>query len=164
MGEQGRPGAAVDAVVNGVLTGAWYALPDVVATRRARVALKAAVAVAGVAATARARKPADGDTPDDTATGNAPDLTSLVAHMSTEPVIDAQSPGPAGTAPGRTPRRAKAVAVSLIVLTVVGSVAGERAVHRWGERLRARGVRYAHTRIGLVAGGVAGVSSWALAH
>lgn len=166
MAEQGRRGAAVDAVVNGVVTGAWYALPDVVASRRARAVLKVAVVVASMARTARPANPADADTRDGSATANAPepgtDLSTLVARMRTEPVIDAQSLGLGASGPARSPRKAKMIAVSLVALTAVGTVAGERAIYRWGERLTARGVRFAHTRIGLVAGGVTGVSSWAL--
>ncbi|WP_413450097.1 hypothetical protein AA0Y32_05440 [Georgenia phoenicis] len=167
MGQQGGHGAAVDGVLNGVLTGLWYASPDVVASRRARGLLKVAVLVGGSAVHAARGAKAAGSDPADAVDADAPapeaDLSTLVARMRTEPVIDAQSLGLGETSPGRCPRKAKAIAVTLVVLTIVGTVAGERAIYRWGERLTARGVRHAHTRIGLVAGGVTGVSSWALA-
>lgn len=163
MSEQGGLGAAGDAVLNGVLTGVWYALPDVVASRRARGWLKVAVILGGAARAGRTAAHADAA---DDGDGDVPmpeaDLTALVARMATEPVIDAESLGPGGAPPNRA-RRLRVAGVVLAALSVVGSVTGERAIHRWGERLTARGVRYAHTRIGLVAGGVTGVSTWALA-
>lgn len=168
MGRQEAHGTAGDAVLNGVLTGVWYALPDVVASRRARGWLKVAVIVVGAAWAARAARAADGDTPDGAeACGKAAAAeavpTALVARMATAPVINAQALGLGDTPPNWT-RPVRAVAgMALAALGVVTSVAGERAIHRWGERLTARGVRYAHTRIGLVAGGVTGLSTWALA-
>ncbi|MCM3659901.1 hypothetical protein M3148_02655 [Georgenia satyanarayanai] len=173
MGRQGGHGAAADAVVNGVLTGGWYALPDVVASRRARGSLKVAVIVGGAAWAAaravRAAQAADGDTADAAAEGggDAPAAesvpTTLVARMATEPAIDAQALALGGNPPNGVRPVRIAAGVALVVLSVVGTVAGERAIYRWGERLTARGVRYAHTRIGLAAGGVIGLSTWALA-
>lgn len=172
MSKQGGHGTAVDAVVNGVLTGSWYALPDVVASRRARGSLKVAVIVGGAAWAARAvraAQAADGDTADAGAErgGNAPAAeavpTTLVARMGTEPAIDAQALGLGGNPPNGVRPVRMAASVALVVLSVVGTVVGERAIYRWGERLTARGVRYAHTRIGLAAGGVMGLSTWALA-
>ena len=47
MSEQGGRGAVVNAVVNGVVTGIWYSLPDAVSSRPARGWLKVAVLVGG---------------------------------------------------------------------------------------------------------------------
>lgn len=71
----------------------------------------------------------DGEAP-----ANQADLTSLVARMSTQPVIETQALGPGGE-PSNRAGRVKAAAVALAVLSVVGTVAGERAIHRWGEGL-----------------------------
>lgn len=173
MGEQGRRGKPVDAVVNGVVTGIWYSLPDVVASRPVRGALKVAVLIGGslsMAHAARASQADEADTADTADTvddgGSVPateaDLTAVAALMATEPVIDADALGLGG---GRSARagRIRVVGVVLAAASVVGAVVGERAIHRWGERLTTRGVRGAHTRIGMVAGLVTGVGTWALA-
>lgn len=166
VGEQDGRRAVVDAVVNGVVTGAWYALPDVVASRRARGVLKVALLLGGAARSVPTDEADDGDSAGAGGDGGKapvtdPELSSLVARMSTEPVIGAEALGLGGE-PSNRARRATVIAVALATLSVVGTVAGERAIHRWGQRLTARGVRGAHTRIGLVAGAVTGVGTWAL--
>ncbi len=167
MGLQGGRGAAVDAVVNGVVTGIWYSLPDVVESRRTRGWLKVALLLGGAARAVHTGQADDGGTAD-TVDGGAKalsteaDLSPLVARMSTEPVIDAEALGLGGD-PSNRAGWVSMAGVALAALSVVGTVAGERAVHRWGERLTARGVRGAHSRIGLVAGVVTGLSTWALA-
>jgi len=170
VGEQGGRGKLVDAVVNGVVTGIWYSLPDVVASRPVRGALKVAVLIGGslsMAHAARATQADEADTADTVDDGGSvpateADLTAVAALMATEPVIDADALGLGG---GRSARagRIRVVGVVLAAASVVGAVVGERAIHRWGERLTTRGVRRAHTRIGLVAGLVTGVGTWALA-
>ncbi|MNW67504.1 hypothetical protein D3C74_460940 [compost metagenome] len=42
-------------------------------------------------------------------------------------------------------------------VTTALAVVGEKVAYRWGERLRARGVRAPHARVGLVLGAAAGI-------
>lgn len=179
MSEQGGRGAVVNAVVNGVVTGIWYSLPDAVSSRPARGWLKVAVLVGGslsIAYATRASQAADAHTDGITdggdnvdadgsvddggnPSGTEADLGGVSALMATEPVIDAEALGLGGGSPNRA-RQVGVAGVVVAALIVAGTVAGERAIHRWGERLTARGVRGAHTRIGLVAGVLTGVGTW----
>ena len=167
MSEQGGRGAVVNAVVNGVVTGIWYSLPDAVSSRPARGWLKVAVLVGGslsIAYATRASQAADADTDGSVDDGGNPsgteaDLGGVSALIATEPVIDAEALGLGGGSPNRA-RHMGVAGVVVAAMIVVGTVAGERAIHRWGERLTARGVRGAHTRIGLGAGVLTGVGTW----
>ncbi len=157
-----------EALASGALTFAWYALPDAVASRRARGVAKAALfvpmAAIGVMAGRRdAAAEAADDAADPAAHGR---LGRIRALTHTEPVLDlsaieADAGHDAGAVEGRrlaaripSARQAALIAAGLAVVAVsaAGFVATERGVHRYGERLGARGVRLPHTRIGVVAG------------
>lgn len=149
--------------IAGLSTVAWYAVPDVVRPRWARALAKTAVATAAVVLTftsttegteAReglrslrdAAREADADgadaTPGTTTADGAPreDNTWATADDDTTPV-------PAGVAVAGT-AAGLALATTLVVV-------GEKWVYRRGERLRDRGVRLPHTRVGLAVGALA---------
>ncbi|MCK0118260.1 hypothetical protein MWU57_14595 [Isoptericola sp. S6320L] len=156
---------------------AWYAVPDVVRPRWARVLVKTTVLVAGVGlalavtregAEARAavrevrdlrdRLRAVADAPggegpgaDD---GHDQDL-DLDLDLDLDPSgVPDDDPAEGTTGPGRAVVAGVAVTAGL---ALAGSLAvlGERWAYRVGERLRARGVRAPHTRVGLVLGAAA---------
>lgn len=118
------------ALVTGLTTAAWYALPDVVHSRGVRGALK--VGLLGAFAGAWAVV----DTPATPAPG--PDKIDTVLQAIRE-----------------HPGRAAAVAGAAVALSTALTVAGERAIFAFGERRRARGARCAHTLPALVLGGIA---------
>ena len=190
MGERRGHRVAVDAATSGAVIGAWYSLPDVVPSRRARGWIKAGLLLAnGVVAGWATRVDADDndddannsdndDDKDGNAGGpgahrvdasadseNAPesevDLSGLAELAVVVPVIDAEALGLSGERPGR-PSVVRAAVVALAALATIGSVAAERAIHRWGERRAARGVRGAHTRTGVAAGIATAATIWAL--
>lgn len=107
------------AVGLGLGTVAWYALPDVVRSRAARAMLKTGLVAAGGAAYALAHRP---ESPQ-----QGPDAFDEVLAAVNED-------------PGRT--------LGLLTAVLAGStalgIAGEKAIFRFGERRRARGVRGAH--------------------
>ncbi|KLN35904.1 hypothetical protein FB00_02585 [Cellulosimicrobium funkei] len=157
--------------IAGLMTVAWYAVPDVVRPRWARALAKTAVGTAGIVLTltstaegiearegvralrdaardagaAGTDPDASPDRPADRPAGGAPDAarednTYVPDHDEATPVPPAVVVG--GAAAG------VALATTLVV-------AGEKWVYRRGERLRARGVRLPHTRVGLVLGALA---------
>ncbi|WP_182112578.1 MULTISPECIES: hypothetical protein [unclassified Actinotalea] len=169
MGGRPSKGAVVEGVVAGTVAALWYALPDVVRSRGRRVVLKTALVAAGgaygVALARRERQEADGAADEATAdTATTPEEAALArirALTSTVPVLDAGAAGPPPP-----PDRTRVLLIGAAVLagtvaTVAGTVALERAIYRWGERRRARGVRLPHTQTGLVAGLLLGLSSLA---
>ncbi len=150
--------------IAGLSTVAWYAVPDVVRPRWARALAKTAVGTAAVVLTFTstpegtevreglrflrdAAREADADETDaepETATADgAPREDNTWAATDD----DDTTPVPAGVAV------AGAVAGLALATTLV--VAGEKWVYRRGERLRDRGVRLPHTRVGLVVGALA---------
>ena len=96
----------------------WYALPDAVRSRGARAVIK--VGLLGVTAAGVAMMPQ--------VFPEARDLTPLRR-------LDLPAPALA------------ALAVGAAALTTIGTIWGEKAVYARGERLRARGVRCAHTPV-----------------
>lgn len=123
---------AAEVVTSGVVGFAWYALPDVVRSRRARGWLKAALLVP----------------------------VGLIGVA--EAVLDTGSLGLADDDGPRAGRVAVALGVGGLVLAAgaAGILTGERALYRLGERLAARGVSHPHTRIGVAAGlAAAGIST-----
>lgn len=123
--------------VMGLTTVAWYALPDVVRSRPARVALKGALLGLGGAAwvVARAEKP--------TPTGPVgPDTFDEVFEaIRTEPL------------------KSLTLGATIIGLTTALTIAGEKAIFRFGERRRAKGVRGAHTVPAFVLGALGAASA-----
>ncbi|MDD9206515.1 hypothetical protein PU560_08550 [Georgenia sp. 10Sc9-8] len=124
-------------------TALWYSLPDLVASRRRRAALKAALLLAQLGyAVGMAQAGADGD-----------DIARA----------DASETAPRGTSPQEDPEvRVLQDRVVLTLGAVVLAVALptgallDRAVIRVAERMAASGVRRPHVRIGMVLGTVAG--------
>ena len=118
------------AVVTGLTTVAWYALPDVVPSRGLRGALKVGLLGAFAGAWTVVDKPAPpvpGPDTIDTA------LAAIREH----------------------PGRAAAVAGAAVAVSAALTVAGEKAIFGLGERRRARGVRCAHTLPALALGAFA---------
>ena len=112
----------------------WYALPDAVRSRRARAVIKAGLL--GV-----------------TAAGVAmiPQVFPEARQLKLEPRIDL--PGPA----------LAALAVGGTAAATAGTIWLEKAIYARGERLRARGVRCAHTRAAAamaLATGAAALVDW----
>jgi len=181
MTEHAPTRRAVDprtAAIAGLSTLAWYAVPDVVGPRWARALAKTAVATAGVALTLTStdegeqaregvrslreavRAAGGGTTGADVGTGvdgapigdRADAATSAVAGRPEED--DSWAADPEEVAPVPTGVAVAGVATGLALATAA-VVAGERWAYRRGERLRARGTRLPHTRVGLVLGALA---------
>jgi hypothetical protein len=153
--------------IAGLMTVAWYAVPDVVRPRWARALAKTAVGTAGVVLTltstaegiearegVRALRDAardagaSGADPDASPDRPADEAPDAVREDNTYvPDHDEATPVPPAVAVGG--------AVAGVVLATTLVVAGEKWVYRRGERLRARGVRLPHTRVGLALGALA---------
>lgn len=117
------------AISSGLAVTAWYALPDVVRSRGARGVLKVGILGAATAAWA-------------------------ILRVKTPP-----RPGPdtfdkALASIRETPGKAAAVAAVAVTVSTALTVVGEKATFAFGERRRARGVRWAHTLPALVLGGL----------
>jgi hypothetical protein len=119
----------VDAVVTGVATAVWYALPDHVAARRQRMLVKATLLGASAG-------------------------WSLVSRP--DPVLVADLPAPPPRADrSRRERAARAVVAGLVTAGAVAALVGfEVGTYRLGERSARRGVRLPHTRGAVVLGAV----------
>lgn len=148
-------GAAVEALVTGAVTVLWYAMPDVVRSRAVRASLKAGLLAAGGAYAWRQVR-ADVDEAagaSDASPGPLSDeLEQVRALTARPPVLDADVLGLDDAAPTARARWFPVVALGAVAGVVGGTVAVERAIHRFGERLGQRGVTAPHTRIGAVAG------------
>lgn len=107
----------------------WYALPDVVRSRRARVVVKAGLL--GV-----------------TAAGSTmiPQVFPELRHREPVPQYDLPASATAALAVGAT------------AVIVGGTIWGEKAIYAHGERRRARGVRFAHTPAALAMAVVSGAA------
>ncbi|WP_314037308.1 hypothetical protein [Dietzia sp. CH92] len=171
MGEGHGRRAAADAAISGATMAAWYALPDVVGSRRARGWVKAGLLLANVGVAVWSAR-SDDDDDDSVSSGRDTtdaevDLSGIAQLAAVAPVIDADALGLTTAEPGRAARiRATITALAAVTvlgaLGVAGTVAAERAIFRWGERRAARGVRGAHTRTGVVAGVATGAAIWLL--
>ncbi|MFE6234506.1 hypothetical protein [Cellulosimicrobium sp. NPDC057862] len=159
--------------IAGLMTVAWYAVPDVVRPRWARALAKAAVVTTGavltVTSTAEGREAREGvrslrdavraagvDAED---LGAAPGGgTSAVpeAGPADDAVREDNTYAPDHDEPTSVPPAVVGAAVAGgVVLATALAVAGEKWAYRRGERLRARGVRLPHTRVGLALGALA---------
>lgn len=113
---------------------AWYALPDIVRSRRVRVVVKAALL--GV-----------------TAAGSTmlPQVFPEIRHLESVPRLDLSK------------EATVALAVGATAVGIGGTIWAEKAIYAHGERRRARGVRFAHTPAAAVmalAAGAAGLIDW----
>lgn len=171
MGEGHGRRAAADAAISGATMAAWYALPDVVGSRRARGWVKAGLLLANVGVAVWSAR-SDDDDDDSVSSGRDTadaevDLSGIAQLAAVAPVIDVDALGLTTAEPGRAARiRATGTALAAVTvlgaLGVAGTVAAERAIFRWGERRAARGVCGAHTRTGVVAGVATGAAIWFL--
>lgn len=150
--------------VYGLMTAAWYTVPDLVERRGTRALLKTACGVAGAVVllrTSEGRQAIDGvrkvrDALRDTeGTDAAAGTTALWEQPSDDaPDNTLHSLTPVEITPGG--KVAIAVgAVAVLGATTAFAVVGEKGAYRWGERMRARGVRAPHLRVGLVLGAAA---------
>ena len=149
----------------GLMTAAWYTVPDLVERRGTRALLKTACGVVGTAVLLRTfegRQAVD-------AVRKVRDAireTGLPAGTSTpgeQTSGDVQEDTPHDLTPVEIAPRAK-VAIAVGTAAVLGAttaiaVVGEKGAYRWGERMRARGVRAPHLRVGLVLGAATAVLS-----
>ncbi len=158
--------------IAGLATVAWYAVPDVVRPRWARALAKTVVATAGavltVTLTTEGREAREGVRSLRDAVRAPGDAGDLVAAASTgtaggpgAELADGAAREDNTYAPDRDeptpvpPGVVAAGAVGGVALATTLAVAGEKWVYRRGERLRARGVRLPHTRVGLALGALA---------
>ncbi|MFF2622807.1 hypothetical protein [Oerskovia jenensis] len=156
-----RAGAAY-----GLMTAAWYTVPDLVQRRGTRALLKTACGVVGAAVllrTSEGRQAIDGvrkvrDAMRETEGTDLTAGTSAPWEQASDDVPDntLHDLTPVEIAPGA--KVAIAVgAVAVVGATTVIAVVGEKGAYRWGERMRSRGVRAPHLRVGLVLGAAAAV-------
>jgi hypothetical protein len=150
-------------VVYGLTTAAWYTVPDIARRRGTRALLKTACGVAGMAVLLRtddgrqaiegvrslrdALRDAASDTADDAPAWDMAD--DVPADEVPDNPVHTLTPVEISPA-GKTAIAAGAVVV--LGVTTALAVVGEKAAYRWGERMRARGVRAPHLRVGLVIG------------
>lgn len=139
----------------GATTLAWYAVPDVVGPRWGRALAKTAVGVAGAVLTLRTT--AEGREARE-ALRSARDAVRAAADTPGGTTTD--EPGPTDAtgdgAPSKVPPAVLVLAgVGSVAVSTALAVAGEKWVYRRGERLRARGARLPHTRVGLAMAAVA---------
>jgi len=131
----------LNAALGGLAATAYYAAPDLIRSRAARGWAKAALTAVVVAT-------------------SVPDMRRGLAEVRAQREADAQDPQaeqvdwPAMWGSMSPGARASAVGAGAAVLagSVASVVAIERAVFRRGERRRAAGVRFAHTRPALAWG------------
>lgn len=152
--------------VYGLMTAAWYAVPDLVERRGTRALLKTACGVAGAAVllrTGEGRQAIDGvrkvrDAMRETSSTDVADRTAGPWERASDDGPDNPLHGltPVAIAPGGKVAIAVGAAVVLGATTAF-AVVGEKGAYRWGERMRARGVRAPHLRVGLVLGAAAAV-------
>lgn len=152
--------------VYGLMTAAWYAVPDLVERRGTRALLKTACGVAGAAVllrTGEGRQAIDSvrkvrDALRDTEGTEVAAGTTALWEQAPDGVPDntPHSLTPVEITPGGKVTIAVGAAVVLGATTVL-AVVGEKGAYRWGERMRARGVRAPHLRVGLVLGAAAAV-------
>ncbi|MFD6164503.1 hypothetical protein ACFWFR_04900 [Oerskovia sp. NPDC060287] len=164
---------ARSAAVYGLVTAAWYTVPDLVERRSTRALLKTVCGVSGIALLLRTEDGRD-------ALEGVRRLRDAIREPGHDGALAGTSASVAGaTAPGEadsgdvpdntlhgltpveiTPAGKAAVATGAVVVlgvTTALAVVGEKVAYRWGERLRARGVRAPHARVGLVLGAAAAV-------
>jgi hypothetical protein len=157
-------------VVYGLTTAAWYTVPDIAQRRGTRALLKTACGVAGIAVLLRTdegRQAVEGvrslrdavrDAAPETDPADGASLGDDAAHDITPGLgIDEVPDNPVHnlTPVEISPRGKAAIAVGAVVVlgaTTAFAVFGEKAAYRWGERMRARGVRAPHLRVGLAIG------------
>lgn len=125
------------AAVVGLTTLAWYSLPDLVRSRTARTVLKTGLLAAGGAAWVIARP-------------QEPAPTGMQGPDAFDEVFEALRTEPAKTL---------ALGTAIVGVTTAFSIAGEKAIFRFGERRRIRGVRGAHTVPALVLGALGAASA-----
>ncbi|GAA3221950.1 hypothetical protein [Oerskovia jenensis] len=157
-------------VVYGLTTAAWYTVPDIVRRRGTRALLKTACGVAGLAVLLRTDEGRQAIEAVRSLRDAVRDATSEIdgadrSPVWDDPVRDATQGLDIDEVPDDTVHSltsieispaGKAVIVSgaavVLGVTTMFAVFGEKAAYRWGERMRARGVRAPHLRVGLTIG------------
>lgn len=129
--------APARAAVMGLTTLAWYALPDLVRSRGVRTVLKLGLLGAGGAGWVLARP-------------EKPLPTGAQGPDAFDEVFEAIR---------NEPLKTLGMGAVIVGLTTVLSVAGEKAIFRFGERRRTRGARGAHTVPALVLGALGAASA-----
>ena len=165
---------AIEDLTSAAVAFAWYAMPDVVRSRRVRGVAKVALLVPTVViAVGQIRRSADAGA--EAIRAAREEGGSGLETADDRPEARAESVGAAGPADGSAneggaalgrsgsadgvgdgsplARRAALVGAGVAVVGggVAATIAGERALFRLGERLGDRGVRWPHTRIGVAA-------------
>lgn len=165
---------ARSAAVYGLVTAAWYTVPDLVERRSPRALLKTVCGVSGVALLLRTedgREAVEGvrwlrdatrePGRDDDVLAGAPASVRGAAASSEADSGDVPDNTLHGLTPVEiTPAGKAAVATGAVVVlgvTTALAVVGEKVAYRWGERMRVRGVRAPHVRVGLVLGAAAAI-------
>lgn len=158
------------AVITGLTTLGWYAVPDLVRPRWGRALAKVGVAAAGVGvgllATAEGRAAREGlralTAPEESAApGAAEQPTGQPAEQSAEQPAEQHGDENGTPAPDDEPasqvdpRLAGAAVVGVLGVMTVVAVAGEKWAYRRGEKWRAKGLALPHTRVGLIVGALA---------
>jgi hypothetical protein len=157
-------------VVYGLTTAAWYTVPDIAQRRGTRALLKTACGIAGMAVLLRTdegrqaiegvrslrdavRDAAAETDPADSASLGDDAARDVAQGLDSDEVPDNPVHGltPVEISPAGKAAIASGAAVVLGITTVL-AVVGEKAAYRWGERMRARGVRAPHLRVGLTIG------------
>ncbi|SFK47771.1 hypothetical protein SAMN05216467_3513 [Cellulomonas sp. KH9] len=174
---------ARDALVAGLTTAAYYAVPDVVSSRAARFWLKTALLGLGMTTmegmpTTRADWEAKRTSWREALAGVSSRDGAGDAHPRSDADPDAavSDPSDAGTTAtdvlpgdgddvtGRPSASQRAAALGVVAVLVaagtVGPVAFERWVYRRGEARAAAGVRFPHTRTGVVMGVLAAAGAF----
>ncbi len=169
---------ARDALVAGLTTAAYYAVPDAVSSRAARFCLK--TALLGLGMTTMEAMPttragwaelrtswrdavAGGASREDAGPDGDHDAPGSDPSDAGTPATDVL-PGDGDDVTGRPSASQRAAAVGVVAVLVaaatVGTVAFERWVYRRGEARAAAGVRFAHTRTGVVMGVLAAAGAF----
>jgi len=164
---------ALNAALTGLTTAAYYAVPDVTPSRAARGWLKAACLVAGAALTAAEPESREGlrklrstwreGVAKDGALGTD-DAAVTDGAAATDDAPGAQAVDGSGAVAQMdvSPSRKTALAVAGVVVLAASTaltIAGEKWLFRRGEARAAAGVRFAHTRTGLVLGALSAALS-----
>ncbi|MHA7132763.1 hypothetical protein [Oerskovia turbata] len=146
-------------VVYGLTTAAWYTVPDIAQRRGTRALLKTACGIAGMAVLLRTdegREAVEGlrslkEKIRDGGVDSAEEASIWAAENDEVPDNPVHDLTPVEISPAGKATIAAGAVVALGITTAL-AVAGEKAAYRWGERMRARGVRAPHLRVGLAIG------------
>lgn len=149
LGRAGASGAAV---------GLWYALPDYVDRRRSRVLAKLVILAGAGAVFARGQEldllptapPAEGTTPG---------RDSVPRDTADQRQLADKTAGTRARLKNLNPGLVIGLGAMILIVGIGANIATERWIHRFGERLKAKGTSHPHTAIGLVVGSLTALAS-----